>query len=381
MALIKDYDKLKRILENFKISGELTGLKPIDNGIINTTYVAEFDDEGKKRRFLLQKINTSIFSQPYRLMKNIENVTNYMKSEQTNGQAVLSVIETNDGASLYKDKDSFSQNEFYRVYNYIDGTVTYNQSTDSEVVYNTGKAFGNFQRVLNDYPMQLLYETIENFHNTKKRYQDFLASCQSDALGRRTNAQAEINTIVSHANDYSLIVDLLDEGKIPLRVTHNDTKVNNVLMNPVTGEPVAVVDLDTVMPGSGLYDYGDGIRSTCSTALEDEKDLSKVSINMELFKAYTDGFLSEMAPFLKEAEINNMVTAIKIITLELSMRFLGDYLNGDVYFKTNYQEHNLVRARNQLKLVLDIELKEAQMRDYIAKSYRKNVGETKLKKL
>ena len=178
----------------------------------------------------------------------------------------------------------------------------------------------------------------------------------------------------------SIIVDLLNKKKIPYRVTHNDTKVNNVLMDPKTGEPIAVIDLDTVMPGSGLYDYGDGVRSAASTALEDEKDLSKVSIDMELFKAYTDGYLSEMASYLKPAEINNMVNSIRIITLELAMRFLSDYLNGDTYFKTNYEDHNLDRTKNQLKLVKNIEDKMPEMEEYVKSCYKKYKGISKVKK-
>ncbi len=380
MVIIKDYMELKRIIKEFDITGKLIEISPINNGIINTTYLVVFDDEGKKRKFVLQKINTNVFKKPYQLMKNIENVTSYMRNVESENDSNLSVIETKDGASLYMMMDDFSQKEYYRVYNYIDDSVTYNQSVNTDVVYSTGKAFGHFQKVLRNYPVELLSETIENFHNTKKRFQDFLRSYKENVVDRNKTAFEEIAKILSRKDDCNLIVDMLDDGTIPVRVTHNDTKVNNVLMNKETKEPMAVIDLDTVMPGSGLYDYGDGVRSACSTALEDEKDLSEVSIDMDMFKAYTDGYLSEMAPYLVPEEVDNMANAIKIITLELSMRFLGDYLDGDIYFKTNYETHNLDRARNQLKLVEDIESKLPLMESYIKESYQNALGKAKVKK-
>ena len=281
---------------------------------------------------------------------------------------------------MYVTEDDFSHKEYYRVYNYIDDSITYNKSESKEVVYNTGKAFGHFQKVLRDYPMEFLEETIENFHNTKKRYMDFIKSYRLDVVGRRSKAYNEIWEIMSRQDVCNTIVDLLDKKKIPYRVTHNDTKVNNVLMDPKTNEPIAVIDLDTVMPGAGLYDYGDGVRSAASTALEDEKDLSKVSLDMDMFKAYTDGYLSEMADYLKTSEVNNMVNSIRIITLELAIRFLDDYLNGDTYFKIDYEEHNLDRARNQIKLVKDIESKMPEMEKYVRDCYKKYKGMLKTKK-
>lgn len=379
MKKIKEYNKLKEIIEKFSINGFIEDISPISNGIINTTYVVTFKNEEETKKYLLQKINTNIFKEPYRLMKNIENVTNYIKSKDKDCKAFVSVISTKEGAPLYVNEDEFSHKEYYRVYNYIDDSITYNKSINKNVVYNTGKAFGHFQKILRNYPMELLEETIENFHNTKKRYFDFLESYRLDAVGRKEKAYQEICDVMSRQEVCNIIVDLLNKKKIPYRVTHNDTKVNNVLMNPKTGEPIAVIDLDTVMPGSGLYDYGDGVRSAASTALEDEKDLLKVSIDMELFKAYTDGYLSEMASYLKPAEINSMVNSIRIITLELAMRFLSDYLNGDTYFKTNYEDHNLDRAKNQLKLVKDIENKMPEMEEYVKVCYKKYKGVSKTK--
>lgn len=378
--MIEKEKELLNIIEKFDIEGDASSITAINNGIINTTYFATFKKDAKTSKYILQKINTNIFKNPYRLMKNIENVTNYIKNKDSSSKDFVSVITTKEGDNLYVTEDDFSHKEYYRVYNYIDDSITYNKSESKEVVYNTGKAFGHFQKVLRDYPMEFLEETIENFHNTKKRYMDFIKSYRLDVVGRRSKAYNEIWEIMSRQDVCNTIVDLLDKKKIPYRVTHNDTKVNNVLMDPKTNEPIAVIDLDTVMPGAGLYDYGDGVRSAASTALEDEKDLSKVSLDMDMFKAYTDGYLSEMADYLKTSEVNNMVNSIRIITLELAIRFLDDYLNGDTYFKIDYEEHNLDRARNQIKLVKDIESKMQEMEKYVRDCYKKYKGMSKTKK-
>ena len=369
--MLKDYTGLVRIIENFDIKGDIFNIDVINSGIINNTYVISVNDNGKIVKYLLQKINTRAFKEPFKLMKNIENVTKYIKNNDKDSKEVINVIKTKDNSPLYVDEDLFSHKEYYRIYNYIDDTISYDVSKNNMVVFNTGKAFGHFGKVLRDYPIDMLEDTIENFHNTKRRYENFIESCRLDPVSRCNATKKEIDEIVKRRDVCSSITGLLDMNMIPYRVTHNDTKVNNVLMDPKTGEPVAVIDLDTVMKGSGLYDYGDGVRSAASTASEDETDLSKVSINMELFKAYTDGYLSEMAPYLSELEVNNMANSIRVITLELAIRFLDDYLNKDTYFKTNYESHNLDRARNQLKLVKDIESKMPIMEEYIKKSYNK----------
>ena len=369
--MLKDYTGLIKIVENFDIKGYIFDINVINTGIINNTYVISVNNNGKTDKFLLQKVNTRAFKEPFKLMKNIENVTKYIKDNDKDSKEVISVIKTKDNLPLYVDEDLFSHKEYYRIYNYIDDTISYDVSKNSTVVFNTGKAFGHFGKVLRNYPIDMLEDTIENFHNTKKRYESFIESYILDPVSRIKYAAEEIGKIMKRKDVCSSITDLLDMNMIPYRVTHNDTKVNNVLMEPKTGEPVAVIDLDTVMKGSGLYDYGDGVRSAASTASEDETDLSKVSINMELFEAYTDGYLSEMAPYLNELEVNNMANSIRVITLELAIRFLDDYLNKDTYFKTNYENHNLDRARNQLKLVEDIESKMPTMEDYIRKSYNK----------
>lgn len=372
--------ELLDIIKNFDIRGDIKELNSINNGIINTTYVVKTDDKGNINKYLLQKINTSIFTEPFKLMKNIENVTKYISLNDSESKDTINVIKAKNGLPLYVTSDPFSHKEYYRVYNYIDNTISYNKSEKTEIVYNTGKAFGHFCKVLRDFPINDLEETIKDFHNTKKRYDKLIETYKLNPVNRNSRAFKQISEIISREEECSVLVNLLEDNKIPYRVTHNDTKVNNVLMDSVTKEPVAVIDLDTVMKGSGLYDYGDGVRSAASNALEDETNLDNVYINMDMFKAYTDGYLSEMAPYLNEEEILNMANSIKIITLELAIRFLDDYLSGDTYFKTNYDDHNLDRCKNQLKLVNDIDEKLEEMNSYIKESYNKYIGHSKVKK-
>lgn len=365
---------IKKILENYEIPGKLESIKEYNVGNINKTYIIEYDNEGKREKYLVQKINTLVFNNPYILMDNIEKVTTYLKNKMNeykdNDHKVLNIIKTNKKELLCKiindNKDSY-----YRIYNFIGNSISYNNSTDNRIVYNTGKAFGNFNKLLNEYPINTLEETIIDFHNTQKRLEKFLYDIEKDSFKRVNGVKKEIKEILKRSKICSKITKELDERNIPYRVTHNDTKVNNVLMNKVTGDYLAVIDLDTVMPGSLLYDYGDGIRSTSSTALEDEKDLSKVSIDLKMFENYTDGYMSEMFDCITENELVLMPESIRIITLELAMRFLNDYINGDVYFKTDYKDHNLDRARNQLALVKDIEKKLPYINNYIYSSYQK----------
>lgn len=367
---------IERILEKFNIEGKLVDVKVNNSGNINNTYVATFEKEDStSKKYLIQKINTTVFTEPYKLMKNIEGVTSYLKKqmikEGDNSHQVLEVIKTKDNKSLCYIEDA-GERDYYRIYEFIENSISYDCSTDPEIVYNTGRAFGNFQKLLRNYPMNRLTETIKDFHSTDKRYQKLIEDIKIDSEGRVMEVAPEIVFILMREDLYSLITEELGTDEVPYRVTHNDTKVNNVMMNQKTGDFLAVIDLDTVMPGSLLFDYGDGVRSTASSAKEDEKDLSKVNINLELFKAYTDGYLKEMAPYMTYEEVSLMGESIRIITLELAIRFLNDYINGDTYFKTSYEKHNLDRARNQLALVKDIENKLEYINSFINESYKKN---------
>lgn len=362
---------LDKILDNYDIKGTLLKVEDNNSGNINKTFVATFLDDKIERKYLIQRINTTVFTEPYKLMKNIEGVTSFIKKqtdlENDNTHKTLQVIKTKNGNLVCK---IMPEKEYYRIYEFIEDAISYDYSINKDVVYNTGKAFGNFQRLLSAYPMNKLEETIKDFHNTPKRLETFMNDIKIDPRKRALEVSKEIVFIIQREDICSLIMDKLGSEDIPFRVTHNDTKVNNVLMNKKNNEFLAVIDLDTVMPGSLLFDYGDGIRSTAANAKEDETDLNKVSINLELFEAYTDGYLSEMAPYLTETELSLMAESIRIITLELAIRFLNDYINGDTYFKIDYEKHNLDRAINQLKLVTDIEEKLEYMNKYILDSYK-----------
>lgn len=367
---------IEQIIENFNIDGKIVEVSENSSGNINSTYVVTIQLQNKKnKKYLVQKINTNVFSEPYKLMKNIEDITDYleiqMQKEGDTTHKVLKVIKTKNGKSLCYITNDLGERDYYRVYEYIDNAVSYDNSTNKKIVYNTGKAFGNFQRLLQNYPIKRLTETIKDFHITDKRYRQLMEDIKIDSENRVMEVAPEIVFILKREEICSLITERLGTESIPLRVTHNDTKVNNVMMDRKTGDYLAVIDLDTVMPGSMLFDYGDGVRSTAANAKEDETNLDKVSLNLDLFEAYTKGYLSEMADIITYEELSLMGESIRIITLELAIRFLNDYINGDTYFKTNYEKHNLDRARNQIALVKDIESKMEYIKSYIRKCYDK----------
>ena len=374
---------VEQILNNYNIDGELVRVEQNNSGNINKTYIATFLNNGESKKYLVQKINTNVFPEPYKLMSNIEKVTKFIKKEQLKGKdnehKTLDVIKTNKNELLCEVGED---KEYYRIYEFIENAIAYNYSTDYEIVKKTGEAFGNFQKMLSNYPMNQLEETIKDFHNTKKRLQQLYKDIKIDSKNRATEVAELIVFILKREDICAMIIDKLETGEIPLRVTHNDTKVNNVLMNKKTKDYLAVIDLDTVMPGSLLFDYGDGIRSTASNAKEDETELSKVYINLDLFEAYTDGYMSEMADNLTDEELSLMGESIRIITLELGIRFLNDYINGDTYFKIEYDKHNLDRAINQLALVKNIEDNLDYINSYIYESYKKHKNDyTKAKNI
>lgn len=366
---------LEEIISKFDIRGKLINIEENKSGNINNTYVATFEmEDGTIKKYLIQKINTTVFTEPYKLMKNIEGVTTYLKKQlekdKDKKHKVLEIVKTKDNKTLCAIENN-GEKDYYRIYEYIENAITYDCSVDPKIVYNTGKAFGNFQKQLRNYPMSKLSETIKDFHNTNQRYIKLIEDIKIDSEGRVMEVAPEIVFILMREDIYSLITSLLGTEKIPYRVTHNDTKVNNVMMNKESGDFMTVIDLDTVMPGSMLFDYGDGVRSTAATAKEDETDLNKVHLNLELFEAYTKGYLSEMAPYITDEELILMGESIRIITLELAIRFLNDYINGDTYFKTSYEKHNLDRARNQIALAKDIESKLDYINAFIYENYNK----------
>lgn len=374
---------INKILDNYNIKGNLINIKEDNTGNINKTYIITFINNGIEYKYLVQQINTNVFNNPYILMENILGVTNYLKEQMIlnndNNHKVLEIIKTKDNNPMCYIYDDKGIKRYYRIYKYIDNSISYDKSFNKDIVYNTGKAFGNFQKLLNNYPMNSLNETIKDFHDTKKRYDKLIKDINNLSNDRVKEAYQEIEFIIKHENICNLIINKLNNNTIPYRVTHNDTKVNNVLMNKETLDYLAVIDLDTVMPGSMLFDYGDGIRSTACTCLEDEHDLTKVKIDLELFESYTRGYLSEISNCITQEELNLMAKSIEIITLELAIRFLNDYINGDTYFKVEYNKQNLYRTKAQLALVKDIETKLDYMDSFIKKCYKQNTNIKKLK--
>lgn len=344
---------LNEIMRQFRTeyAGETYG-----NGHINDTYYV------KNSEYILQKINTKIFLNPDELMENIVNVTEFLrkKIKAAGGnpdRETLTVIKTVDGKNFYRDADG----SCYRAYIFIKDTVTIENDRTAEDMYNAGKGFGRFARQLSDFPVEKLYDTIVDFHNTPKRVEALKKAIAEDKAGRAASVKAEIEFALKNAEFADVVVNGMADGSIPLRVTHNDTKINNVLFDAETKEAIAVIDLDTVMPGSMLYDFGDALRIGASTGAEDETDLSKISFDLEIFRRFTEGYLEESGSSLTKREIELLGFSAKLLTYECGIRFLTDYLNGDTYFKIHREHHNLDRARNQFKLVEDIAAKEAQM--------------------
>lgn len=334
-------DNLNDIIELFDIKGSVESIIPYGCGYINKTYLVTTSED----TYILQNINNFVFKDVEGLMNNINLVTSFLKSKN---QETLDIIPLKNGELF------LNQSVPYRLYKYIDNTITYNSIINKEAFYNSGKAFGEFQKLLSDFDSTSLVETIPNFHNTIDRYNKFIEQVNLDAYNRKKDCQSEIDYVISQKDNISLIIDGLNDGSIPLRVTHNDTKINNILFDSITNKSRAIIDLDTIMPGSLLYDYGDSIRSGCNTASEDEKDLNKVNFNYELFIAYTKGFLEGAKDMIKEREKSLLVYSAYLMCLECGMRFLTDYLNNDQYFKTTFDKQNLYRARTQLKLASQI---------------------------
>lgn len=354
----------EKILSQFAFSGKHVSTEPIIAGHINNTFLVTYDNS----KYTLQRINTNIFKDPYKLMSNIQGITKhiYNKIFQSGcdpDRCTLKVVETVDGQPLYKDDDG----NFWRAYHYIDDAKAFDIVENPELFFEAGVILGKFQKLLEDYPIDSLYETIPDFHNTPKRFENFVKSLEKNTSGRANECKKEIDFVLSRKKYCPIIVDLMNEGKIPKRVTHNDTKLNNVLIDNKTNKAICLVDLDTVMPGSALYDFGDSIRFGASSALEDEKDLDKVYMVTELFEAYADGYLSQVKSSLTQEEIDNLAMSAIIITLEIGMRFLTDHLDGDVYFQIHRENHNLDRARTQFKLVEDMESKYDEMVEIISK--------------
>ncbi len=345
----------------FAISGELAGATPYGSGHINDSYCAIFEHRGTRKRYFLQRINHHIFKNPVALMENIERVTAHLAKQVADDpdhdRRALTLIPTRAGGVLHVDADG----NYWRAYQFIGNATTFNSVESPEQAFQAARAFGEFQRMLADLPAPRLHDTIPDFHHTPRRFAALEQAIAADVDGRAARARHEIDFAQARK---SITTRLVDAG-LPERVTHNDTKINNVLLDDATGEGTCVIDLDTVMPGLAAYDFGDMVRTATSPSPEDEQDLSRVNMEFPLFEALARGYLSTSGGFLTPAEKDSLAFAGKLITFEIGIRFLTDYLSGDTYFKVHREGHNLDRCRAQFKLVQSIEFQEQQMADLI----------------
>jgi len=336
-------EAIRKVGKSFRLPGEVVSYGTIKDGIINTTYKVNYKNEDMEKSYIFQKINTYVFKKPDEIMENIDLVTSHIR-EKNSDKITLHYHHTEDGKNYVNCTDGF-----WRVMNCVD-SVTYNTCENETIIRKVGEAFGEFQMNLSDFDGSKLFETIVDFHNTSKRLENLFAHIKEDSVGRVWEMSGEIEYIKSIRDKAAELSEKYNRGELPVRVTHNDTKCNNVLFSKDTDEPLVVIDLDTVMPGMAMYDFADAVRFICSTAAEDEPDLSKVNLDTKKFKAFAVGFLSKVKDVWTKEEINSLVLATFAITVELAVRFLDDYITGDKYFKINYEDHNAVRTRCQLKL-------------------------------
>ena len=355
-----DYD-LGAVARQFQIGGEFLSAEPYGSGHINDSYCVTFNCKGAPARAIVQRINHQIFKHPVAMMHNIERVTAHLAAKVSGDpdrdRRVLSLIRAHDGQAWHLDRDG----NYWRAYRFIPHTRSYDAVETPEQAYHAGKAFGHFQKLLADLPAPRLHDTIPDFHHTPKRFAALVEAVQTDAAGRVKTSQQEIDFAFARE---AITGQLLAAG-LPERVTHNDTKLNNVLLDEQTGEAICVIDLDTVMPGLALYDFGDMVRTATSPAQEDERDLSKVTMQFPMFEALARGYLASAGDFLSIEEKQHLAFSGKLITFETGLRFLADHLNGDTYFKIHREGQNLDRCRTQFKLVQSIEEQEERMRELI----------------
>ena len=360
---------LREIVPFFRFRGKYVDAEPWGSGHINYTYLLKIKQGGREVYYLVQRINHKVFPHVPEMMDNIERVTKHLrkKIEAVPGsdysREALCLVYTRDNKPYYLDPDG----NYWRVYVFVEHATTMDYVSSPSQAYEAAKAFGKFQCMLRDLPGEPLFEVIPGFHNTPKRFERFLEVLEADALGRAASARAEIDFALARRESTSVIVDLLESGQLPSRVTHNDTKINNVMMNDSDGRGICVIDLDTVMPGSVLYDFGDEVRTSTVNAAEDEKDLSKVRFSLEYFSELVRGYLESAGDFLTADEIRLLAFSGRLITFEIGLRFLTDYLEGDVYFKVHRDGHNLDRCRTQFEMVRQMEELSDEMEAIVAK--------------
>ncbi len=361
-------EQLQKAIAQFELGGVVTGMIPHGNGHINATNKVLVDRwDGSEALYILQAVNGDVFPHPEEVIENIRRVTDFLRTKATDPRQVLRLVPTLDRKDCYVDEQGIC----FRVYCFVTGAICLEHPDSMNDFYECAYAFGKFQRDLSNFPADQLHETLKDFHNTVKRFEDFSAAVAENASGRADTCREEIAFVQAREGFCSTLMDAHKAGTLPLRVTHNDTKINNVLLDAATRTALCVVDLDTVMPGFSVTDFGDAIRFGANTAAEDEKDLSKVSLDMDLFEEYMRGYLEGCDGRLGAGEIMLLPEGAKMMTLECGMRFLADYIQGDVYFHTAYPEHNLVRCRTQLRLVECMEEHWGEMKACAEKYARK----------
>ena len=366
--IVKMKEKHKALVSKFDVEGIMLEAKPYGNGHINDTKYILMESDGEKHEYILQKINKNVFKKPDELMENYVGVTSFLreiiiKNGGDPERETINVIKARDGLNYHIDEDG----EYWRLCKFVNNSMSYDKVEKPEQFYDSAVAFGNFQYLLKDYPAETLYETIVNFHNTPDRFRQLMDAVSADKCGRLAEVSAEVEFAKAREEFCGTLERAHKEGKLPLKVTHNDTKLNNILFDKTTGETLCVVDLDTIMPGYSVNDFGDSIRFGATTALEDETDLTKVNFDINLYELYVKGFIEGAKGGLTAGEIEMLPIGAIMMTLECGMRFLTDYLSGDTYFKISREKHNLDRARNQFKLVSDMEKVLPEMRAIVKK--------------
>ena len=363
-----DRHDLELLSQRFRIAGEFFSARPFGSGHINDTYLAEYKRDGRIARYVHQRINANVFKEPWKVMDNVERVLRHVRAKLRAENLVdpdryaLKLVPTATEDFWITDEAG----NYWRTYLFIEEACTYDSAQSPAMAREAARAFGRFQSLIADLPGTRLHDTIPDFHNTRKRYKTFTDTLKCDKYNRANNCQTEINFVLSHEELANALLDLFDAGKIPERITHNDTKLNNVMFDKNTGEAVCVIDLDTIMPGLAAYDFGDMVRTSTCFSEEDERDLSKVKFEMPMFEAITDGYFSEACNYLNSVEQESMNIAGQVITFETGMRFLTDHLDGDNYFRIHRDGHNLDRCRTQFELVRQMELNFDKMKKTVS---------------
>ncbi len=365
---MEEEKQIREVCEKFSICGEYHSCKVVNSGHINTTYLVKYLRHGELKNYILQRVNTYVFRDPVGGMSNISSVTEFIRAKIKEKQAtakrnVLHYSKTEEGLFYTFMPDG----GFWRCYRYIDDSVCFERTDDLRIIEESGKAFGEFQTYLADYPVKDLSIVIPHFHNTIRRYDAFRDAISADEAGRVKEIEAEIEGYLALEEIATKPYKLQREGVLPLRVTHNDTKISNVLFDSNTLEHLSVIDLDTVMPGLVAFDFGDAIRIVASTGEEDERELDKVAVDMAKYEAFTRGFVSVLAKSLTEAERNTLALGAIAMTVECGVRFLTDYINGDKYFRIHYADQNLARARAHLVLAQDMVKRLDEMQSIVDK--------------